>query len=308
LPQSLDVLTRAAAPAALDRANRLSSRQFQLRRPTLEQLGRPIPVELGLWTLYQTQRIGTPSVVGGAPVTPAELAAARLDRLASISLSATRSVIELPLVDGYSWFVRWAAGLNAAEDIASSLKRAAENVAETIRVPQQPDESVPQSISRSDAWAEQIAEIFAAAGIAVGPLESVAQATFDPWQAMASGDHDIACFISDGDQDQLVVECVPDGITAGETRFAVLASLAALSLAVFWLTRRPAALELVENWREAVGVVLGLAAWAWLRPSGVGLVVAGMCLLLLLRRLYHEKKSPRHDSTNQPSSIPKEMA
>jgi hypothetical protein len=125
---------------------------------------------------------------------------------------------------------------------------------------------------------------------------------------MQSADHCAACFVSDGDQDHLVVDWVPDGITAGETRFAALASLAALSLAAFWLIRRPAALELVENWREAVGVVLGLAAWAWLRPSGAGLVVAGVCLFLLLRRLHRERKSPRHDSTNQPSSIPKEMA
>ncbi len=313
LPQTLDVVTRATdlserVRAEPDRASLLSSRRFQLSRPTLEQLGRPIPVDLGLWTLCQTQLNGTTSVAGGASVTPAELAATRLDRLANISLSATRSVVELPLIDGYSWFVRWAAGLNAAENVASSLKRSAENAAETIRVPQQPDDSVPQSISRSDAWAEQIAEIFAAAGMAVAPLEPVATATFDPWLGMQSGEHCAACFISDGHQDHLVVEWVPDGITAGETRFAALASLAALSLAAFWLIRKPAALELVENWREAVGVVLGIAAWAWLRPSGAGLVVAGLCLFLLLRRLHLERKSPRHDSTIQPSSIPKEMA
>ncbi|MEX2092203.1 MAG: hypothetical protein WD971_05975, partial [Pirellulales bacterium] len=140
-----------------------------------------------------------------------------------------------------------------------------------------------------------------------GP-EPPAPAAFDLWQDAASGPGDRVCFISDGGQDRLYVELVPDGLTVATTRFAALASLAALALAAIWLVRTPPALELAKGWPEAVGVVLGLAAWAWLRPSLAGLVVVAVSLTLVVRRLYLERKAPRHNSSKHSNSIQEELA
>jgi hypothetical protein len=301
LPQTLDIVSRS-----VDRIS-LPSRLVEMRRPMLEQSGQRIPVDLSLWTLNRMTRGGTPHVTGGALATPAELAATRLDRLASVSQSATRSAIESPVIDGRSWFVHWAAGLAAAERAASSLQRSRADAREAIRVPQPADDSLSETIARCDAWIEQVAEVFAATELVDSdPIPPAA--AFDPWQVAASGSRDRVCIISDGDQDRLLVELAPDGLTAAETRLAALASLAAVALATIWLIRTPPAQRFAERRPEAVGVVVGLVAWAWLRPSVVGLLVSVVSLCLLVRRIYRERTSPGHDSSNQPSSIPEELA
>jgi hypothetical protein len=291
LPQTLDIVTRSVERVSS------SPRLVEMSRPVLEQSDRPIPVDLSLWTLDRMASGGTPRVTGGAMATPAELAATRLDRLASISQSATRRAIETPVVDGLSWFAHWAAGLAAAERAASSQQRSRADAGESIRVPQPADDSLSETIASCDAWIEQVTEMFAATELAVSQPEPSAAAALDPWQDSASDSHDRVCFISDGDQDRVLVELMPDGLTAAETRIVALASLAAVALAAIWLIRTPPALRFAESRPEVVGVVVGLAAWAWLRPSAVGLLVAVVSLCLLVRRFDRERKSPRHDSS-----------
>jgi hypothetical protein len=79
-------------------------------------------------------------------------------------------------------------------------------------------------------------------------------------------------------------------------------------MAVLWLMRVPAAIEFARKWPQALGIVAGLSAWAWLWPSALGLVVAVVSLSLLLRHSFLEARSPRHDSTKQLSTTPEELA
>ena len=70
----------------------------------------------------------------------------------------------------------------------------------------------------------------------------------------------------------------------------------------------------MTTWPEITAIVIGFAAWAWLRPSFVGLLISAVGVGLAIRRLYLSQKnegpikSPRHDNTRQSNSIPEESA
>jgi hypothetical protein len=106
----------------------------------------------------------------------------------------------------------------------------------------------------------------------------------------------------------LRIEFEPKGMTPSEQRAAALASVVGLAIAAVWLIRRERAVNFLDQWPEAVGLVAGIAAWLLLRASWLGWLVAVTCFILLLRRLYVAKILPRHDSTKQSSSIPEELA
>jgi hypothetical protein len=215
-------------------------------------------------------------------------------------------VIESPLVDGYNWFARWSGTLEEAARAAGALKRQAADASGAIRVPQ-PDEPLAETEARYEAWLDQMQEFFAAA-----PWNSAAPAaaagSFDPWRELEADLDAEVCFISDGKEHRALVEFISPGMTPMESRIVLLVSLAAVGLAAVWLARRPNMVETLEHWPEAVGLVLGVVAWAWLRPSLLGLLVAAVCAALLVRRLMRARKSPRHDSSNQPSEIAERVA
>ena len=75
----------------------------------------PIPVELSLWSLCRPVSDARPRTSGAAVSNPADLAALRLDRLASVSEAATRTVVESAVADGYDWFTGWVHVLQDAQ-------------------------------------------------------------------------------------------------------------------------------------------------------------------------------------------------
>lgn len=301
LPQVLEVVTRSAMPTAG------AARVVSLARPNLENAGETIPIEFSLWTLRHAGQVGNPRVTVGSLVTPAELAAARFDQLMNISHSATRSVIELPLVDGYHWFARWSGRLEAAARSAGLFERQSADDSGAIRVPQ-PDEPLAETEARYEAWLDQINEIFAAAEWNSAAAAREVAPAFDPWSGLEADSDNQVCFISDGNECQALVEFIPPGMTPNASRIALLVALAAVGMAAVWVARRPKAVETIEQWPEAVGLTLGIVAWAWLRPSVLGLLLVAMCMALLARRMIRARKSPRHDSFNQPSENAERLA
>ena len=302
LPQTLEIVSRRFEQVDV------GARLFELSRPQLQQLDQLIPVELSLWSLNRSASFGTPRVTSAALLTPAEQAVLRLDRLVSISQAATRSAIESSVVDGYNWFANWATQLQAAERTAQALRRPAAEGEAMSRVVRPADDPLSDAVARSEAWIQQVEEVFSETELSSIRPESPDGGKIDPWQDAASTFGDRTCFVADGGQDRLRVELVPTTLTPMQTRFVALASIVGLAIAALRLVRRPAALDFLQHWPEAAGIVVGLAAWAWLRPSWLGLLTVVGCFVLLLRRLYAAKKSPRHDSTKQSNSIPEELA
>ena len=286
-----------------------SSRLVELSRPVLEQAGQPIPVELGLWTLCRAAPWGSPRVTGGAVVTPAELATMRLERLASVSQSATRSVIELPVVDGFNWFAHWTAEIRAAERAAKSLVQSSTDAAVAIRVPQPSDDLLSDNIARCDAWIEQVAEIFAATEMTLSGPEPPVPVAFDPWQDATSGPGDSVCFISDGGQNRLFVELVPDSWTAGDdARLWHSPRLPLWRWRPSGLSARRRRSSSPSAGRKRSASLAGLPLGPGCGRASSACMVAAVSLTLLVRRIYLERKSPRHDSSKQSSSIPEELA
>ena len=157
-------------------------------------------------------------------------------------------------------------------------------------------------------------EVFVDAGPPATHGDSRSDNSFDPWQPVDSSRAVPICLVADGGQDQLRIELVPTELAPLQVRLVALASIFALAAAVFWIRRSPAALVLVTAWPQAVVITVGLATWAWLRPSVLGLLIAAVGVGLVLRRLVvtrensAQEKSPRHDNTRQPNSIPEESA
>jgi hypothetical protein len=163
-------------------------------------------------------------------------------------------------------------------------------------------------MSRYEAWLDQINEIFAAAEWNAAASPAAVTASLDPWGEIESDFGNQVCFISDGNEHYALVEFVAPGITPLESRVILLVSLAAVGAVAVWLAGRPAAMEGVVVWPELAGLALGLLAWGWLRPSVLGLLLAAVSAVLLVRRFLRARKSPRHDSSNQPSEIADHLA
>ncbi len=302
LPQTLEIVSRLVLKTDTP------LRRVELSRPVLEQSRQRLPVELSLWSLQCDSAVNTPRVVNGAIMPPADQASLRLERLVSISQAATAAVLELPSIDGQRWFVTWSSLLKVAARDARALQRPTASGPVATRVTQPSDDPLTVSTARATAWIGQMAELFANA-------EPVASRDDLPTE---SSDNSIApdnclfgqlyAFISAGNQDHLRIDFVPTGITDRLARLLALAALAALAVTAVWLFNKPAACDLAANWPEAIALVMGIGGWAWLRFSALGLALATVSGVLLVHRIYQHRKSPRHGGTNQPNSIPEELA
>ncbi|MGE3242376.1 MAG: hypothetical protein AB7I57_14975 [Pirellulales bacterium] len=302
LPQVLDVVTRTVSNEAK------TQDRIELARPVLETSGRVIPIDLTLWTIGGEIGGRQPRAENGAAISQAKLAELRRDWMTSMSQRASSAVLEAPTIDGYSWFVRWAAQLTEAVRRAEQAGKSLAVASPATRVAQPEGNASEDAAAQPFAWVEQIAEFFNVTPEAVAEDEGTMVDTIDPGQLASISAGDLACFVSDGGRSPLVVDLAPAAWTAERTRYALLASLGALALVTVWLTRTTERLERVKNWPEAWGLLLGLAGWIWLSPSLVGLAVAVASAVLLVRRWQRERKSPRHDSSKLPNSIPEELA
>jgi hypothetical protein len=308
LPQLLEVVTRTV-PTVDPRA-----RFVELRRPRLTQADQQIPVELSLWTLSRPTPAATPRVTGASVLAARELAALRLDRLVSILRTATRSAIESPVIDGYNWYARWSEQLAEAGRIVEALEQPVAGATAPARVTPPNDDLAADAAKRSAAWMQEMDEVFVDAGPANAHGDSQADSSLGLGPTVDSSDSTRICLVADGGQDELGIELVPTERAQWQTRLFALTSIFALAMAVFWVCRTPAALMLVTAWPQEVLIAVGLATWAWLRPSALGLLIAAVGVGLVLRRLVvwreagAQNKSPRHDNTRQSTSIPEESA
>jgi hypothetical protein len=295
LPQTLDVVTRAAA------STDAGLRRLRVRRPSLVQLDQTVPVEVSLWSLCRSATTAQERVTGAAPLTAGEQSAFRLERLVSISEAATRPVIDSPIADGYQWFVHWTQTLKAAERAARSQP------IDPARLRQVPPEASAEgdprtlAIDRSAAWRKQAEELFATSGAAAASEQPTATKQNGGLRIATppgcSWSHFVAAGTRGGDdlpavaagQDELRIEWVPEALTPLASRLVVLSCVIVLAAAAGWLVNRPATRDVLVRWPFATAALSGLAAWAWLRPSWLGLAIAMVSLCLWLREMLRSR-------------------
>lgn len=308
LPQVLEVVTRMISTVGP------RARFVELRRPTLTQADHRIPVDLSLWTFFRPTDATTLRASGASVLSAREWAALRLDRLVSIVGSASRSAIEAPVVDGYNWYTSWSEQLAAAERIAQAFEQPVAGATAPARVTPPNDDLFARAAERSATWMQEMEDVFADAGPVAAHADSRPEISHDPWALAGSIHSTPICLVADGGQDQLRLEIVPAEMSPLQGRLVALTSLGVVAAIAFWIRRRPDVLAMVTVWPQATVIVIGVAAWAWLRPSALGLLIAAVGVGLLLRKLIAARqnsareKSPRHDNTRQPSSIPDDSA
>jgi hypothetical protein len=281
LPQTLQVVTLVRASDD-DRPWQIS-----LRRPTLWQHDEPMPTELSLWSVSRLAVPARPYVVGAAIVSPEDYVAVRLDRMASVSESATQAVINSPMRDGYRWYANWSALLHIAENSARSKQSETNRLRQTPGIVEPADDLFSAAISRCTAWRRQADELFATSGAIedidvdfVERLESIDAAILVPPPGFER-----TYFVADGGAEQLDIEIVPTEWTPLAGRVAAVSSIVLLAAAVGWFFVQPWATDVCVRWRYAIGALIGLVAWACVQPSWIGLLVASASFVLWIRVL-----------------------
>lgn len=288
-PRVLDIITRSVADAE-------TARSIQLRQPRLLAEGRPISAEVTLWSVGHSYRNLVAHLTGVAAVASEDqVALRRLDRLVSIAEGARGLLVDEPL-DGYGWFHGWATWLGALkEETTEAVERAARR--RLVRqVPQSAEEPFAVAFQRIDKWKQECSDVFEKSGLP--PLrESARSNELAAWpKAYPIVRRWVYC-VAEDDLYQLTMEVPWAEARAGHVRVVGTVVIVAVAAAAYWLSRRPAISDLVYRFPHAITFGIGIAYWAWLRPSWLGLVIAATSILLAVHRGWPGKSLPLEGST-----------
>jgi len=275
LPSILEVTTR-------DHERRSSGEQLEIRRPALFTGGRPIPVDINLWYVEYPSTMRPPTIGATAQATAAEHAVLRFEQMLSTAEAASATAAQMPAPDGYLWFRPWSFTLNRLRREAKEATANPDGRQAPSQVSQPADEQLAAASARLDAWLEKCnTELAGKAAEKSLPEIQVAEPDSPPADAISAADRRLYC-VTDGALDRLTLD---DNSSSSRDQTPILGvlAIAGLWISAVVLSHRTGALEFVYRWPHAVGFLLGIAWWAWLRPSWCGLVIAAACVALAIR-------------------------
>jgi hypothetical protein len=276
LPQSLEIVSRSSAENG-------STRISELQRASLLAHGKPIPAEMSLWSFAYPERSVTRLVEDADNVTAVEQAALRFDRLVSITEAAKTTAAELPHPDGYNWFQPWANLLTAVRaetqqmNTGPQLERVESQVSHTF------DDQITQAAARLDKWINDCRKTL----VGPNPEKTAAPIQVDEPLALpqptAPAADEWTYYVAEGGDDRLAIQLQPLDLTASQVRVIGLLLIVGGLIAAIWLLRRPVTADLLYRWPHTFGVLAGIAYWAWLWPSWLGILISAVSLWLALR-------------------------
>ncbi len=254
----------------------------ELRRPMLLAGSVVIPVEINLWSLGYPARLPRPSIGVTSEVTAAEQKILRFDRLLSIVESATPTAVATPFPDSYDWFRPWASMLVRlrGDALEAMTQPSSRQLASQVGGPL--EEQLAAASARLDSWIEQGTANLAGQGASDLSLGLADDSRSAPAAVAPSAEDWVYC-VTDGDLDRLTIEDAPSAAGSMQSRYVALLAVVSLSITAIALLRRPAVWDFLYQWPHAVGFLLGIAYWAWLQPSWLGLVFAAASLALAFR-------------------------
>jgi hypothetical protein len=269
LPQVLEIVSRVEPKHSSDQLR-------ELTRVALLVGGKPLPVEVSLWSISEPAGSDRIAVVGASPVSAIDQAVLRFDRLVSIAESASATAAEAPQPDGANWFRPWAARLKAVHQQSSQLVGQPTGTASVARLPRSSEEQFSQISNRFEKWLEESTDLFGNSDNTSATLASELATAKDD-----SRDQNIAYYASQGSGEKLLVQTVRPGSTS--LRAIMAAAIVVILFAGLWLSKMPAASDFLHRFPYLAGVLLGIGYWAWLSPSWFGLVLAAASACLALR-------------------------
>jgi hypothetical protein len=272
LPQLIEVETRCGDGSDAGHG------VVQLTRPKLLADAQPIPVGLSLWSLCSGQSSALPTVDGAKPVTGLEYAAWRLERLVNEAEAAMPTATQSPPEDGNGWLRPWADVLSAARREALLARGGSGRQEASAEVSPRTDEQLAAATARVDTWLAAANDVLAPGQTdgnqaALGSLLPLAAPNGSRWTYC----------VADGGIDHVTIAATAAGTSPGRVRLVGLAAIVVLAIVLAWLARFPAAHDLLWRWPHTAGLLMGLAAWACLQPSWLGLLIVATVLLLVVR-------------------------
>ena len=276
LPQSLQIVSRTTAGSA-------NNNTTDLQRPTLLAHGQTIPAEMSLWSFAHPQKSVSRLVTGADETTAVEQAALRFDRLVSIAESAKATAAELPPPDGYNWFQPWVKLLTAARTETQHSNTAPPPERVESQVSHTAEDQITQAAARLDKWLDDCRKTLVTPDpdkTAVTPATTDSPAAHE---LAAPAANEWTYYVADGGNDRLELQFRSIGLTPSQNRVIGLLVIAGSLIGSIWLMRRPAAADFLYRWPHACGVLLGIAYWAWLWPSWLGILITAASLWMALR-------------------------
>jgi hypothetical protein len=147
------------------------------------------------------------------------------------------------------------------------------------QISQPVDEQLTAASTRLDAWVEQYsAELDGPEAEVETPEQTGSEFAIASLPATGRW---VYC-VTDGALDRLTLNNESKSVGWGTSSMAGALAITSLTLAMFLLARRTNAPDLLYQWPHAVGFLIGIACWAWLQPSWVGLLIAAVCVALAL--------------------------
>jgi hypothetical protein len=286
-----------------------SGEPAKVQRPSLLADGKPIPVEVSLWTIGHDARVVRPRIGEAASVSKIDQAILRLARLVSIAESATPAAVALPAPDSDHWLRSWATWLSSLRKDAGDNSIAAVEPRSLAQISRPAEEQLTQVAERLEMWIEQCNELLdrpiISDEVSRSPQPPVMVNQFEPshWGSGSTGalrqpsrSH-WTYGVAEGGADEVALDSAPSDVAAPQSRFAAAAAVICAAAAGMWLMRRPAAADFLYRWPHAIAFLLGLAYWAWLWPSWLGLIIATGSLIFVWRVGWPGRSLPLERST-----------
>ncbi len=279
LPQVVEIVSRSSGNTSKDQIR-------ELLRPTLFIGDTPIPVEVSLWSVAEPDQSAHHQIESTSAVNAIDQAALRFDRLVSIAEAAAAAAAEAPRPDGANWFRPWAALLRDVQDHTRQIMNRPTAATTVAQVSRSAEEQIIGVSKRLKMWLQESNKHFTEADAPPSPKAAVPiQGSFAPFHV---SDHrldgrQVTYYVAEGGADRLILKRIPSVATLNQVRVLGLLAIVGLATAGAWLIRSPAAADFLCRWPEAFGILLGIAYWAWLWPSWLGLLIAAASLWLALR-------------------------
>ncbi len=277
LPQMLTVVSRAS--------DATSPRRATLERPTLRTEAGPLPIDISLWSLMQSE--GSAPVVAetAASVSSVDFAALRFDRLVGLVERVASSLDGVPRANAARWRHEWDTIVREAQAVAVR----ADNMSTTVPTIAPPSYSASEQIQlaakRLEAWSKTLDANMISSQSAPSGAVSWTELTrrFDVSAEEGRRNADVTHYVFDGDKKSLLLET--PGIVAETNKLRLLAIgiVVAIGGLLIWLVSNADAVDFVCRWPQAIGIVSGIFYWTFLWPSWLGLVIVAAGLWLSLR-------------------------
>jgi hypothetical protein len=299
MPHVLQVVARRTAVA---HAGAFSA----VARPRLLAQRGEIHAPLTLWTIATPQQETRAADDTAAPIPPVDHALLRLSHLLRAAEAGAAQAGAAPARDGQNWAHAWRPLLDAAqEQAATEITRAADTaVAGQIPMQRAPADELAQRSAELADWAARFASsnsdnLAASDDTRLEPQAASSRQFIDTGDSRA-----VSYFISEGSPRQLRL-AEPDATTRMDIALLLpILVIVLLAAGTIWALRRAAVRDLAWRWPQAVGVLLGLAWWSWLTPSGLGWLIVVASLLIRLRTNWRSSPVAIDSSLSRSRAIP----